>query len=499
MDGLAPARVSAPPAALVRARAAVRTTWPAWSVGALIAAIHTVWSWRQWARFDSPSWDLGIFTQLIQDYSRLEAPIVPIKGEGYFLLGDHFHPLLVVLAPFYRMFPSGFTLLVAQNVLLGISAGILTWLGVRLLGRWSGIAIGLAYGASWGLQTAVASQFHEVALAMPLLAASLTALVLRRHRAAALWALPLLGVKEDLGLTVAAIGVVIALQGGRRLGSALAAGGVAAFVLVTSVVLPALNPDGVWAYAEDSVLSRLLSDPAATLAGLTDGAGTKAGMVTLSLAITAFLALRSPIILVAVPTFAWRLTSDVPYHWGTDWHYSAPLMIIAMVALVDGLHRLAERTEARRRAGGAPVPATGPGGRFLALRAPVRVREVATGVLLFAIVASSQFPWSRLVEPEFYRPSPTAAGARGALATVTPGDRVVTDITLMAYLVPTARVYWLGHDNPVPDLIVLDRHSGVWGGEPPRDAAEWGEDRFDGSTFTQIYDRDGFLVAERDG
>src|SRR5699024_3440177 len=126
-----------------------------------------------------------------------------------------------------------------------------------------------------------------------------------------------------------------------------------------------------------------------------------------------------------------------------------------------------------------------------------RVREVATVMLLFAVVAGSQFPWSRLVDPEFYRSGPHAAGARTALASVEPGERVVTDITLMAYLVPTARVYWLGNDNPVPDRIVLDRDSGVWGGDPPTDAAAWGEERFPGNDFTQVIDHDGFLVAVR--
>ena len=50
--------------------------------------------------------------------------------------------------------------------------------------------------------------FHEIALAVPLLAFSLSALVRGRVRAAALWALPLVFVKEDQGFTVAAIGAL---------------------------------------------------------------------------------------------------------------------------------------------------------------------------------------------------------------------------------------------------------------------------------------------------
>ena len=51
--------------------------------------------------------------------------------------------------------------------------------------------------------------FHEIALAVPLLAFSVSALVRRRPGAAIAWALPLVFVKEDQGFTVAAIGVVL--------------------------------------------------------------------------------------------------------------------------------------------------------------------------------------------------------------------------------------------------------------------------------------------------
>src|SRR5699024_1495266 len=119
-------------------------------------------------------------------------------------------------APIYRLFPSGLTLLVIQAVLIGLSAVIVTACAARHLGTTAGALLGLAYGLSWGLQAAVASQFHEIALAVPLLAACCAALVRRDHRAAALWAAPLVLVKEDLGITVAAVGLVLLIRGSRR-------------------------------------------------------------------------------------------------------------------------------------------------------------------------------------------------------------------------------------------------------------------------------------------
>jgi len=452
----------------VRGRAAVL---PALGVGAVVAALYALWSWRQWSRFEVPSWDLGIFTQIFRAYAELRSPVVPIKGPGFMILGDHWHPLLAALAPAYWISGSGMTLLLVQALLVGLSAVIVTACALRHLGRLSGIGIGLAYGMSWGLQSAVASQFHEIALALPFLAASLAALVRRDHRAAALWSLPMLLVKEDLGLTVTMIGVVIAIRGARRLGIGLAVGGVVAFLVTTNVILPALNPDGVWDYADDSVVSQVFSDPGAALSSLFTGFGHKLVLILLVLVITGLLAVRSPLVLITLPTFAWRLTSDVPFHWSTDWHYSAVLMPIVFLALVDAL---------------ISSPAW-------KARAPW---FAATAVVMAAIV-TTQFPLWKLTEGQYWSPGARPEGAAVALAAIPDDARVVSDITLMAYLAPRTEVYWMGNDNPVPDYVVLYQGSGIYGGTPPTDAEAWAEERFPGADFTQVVDADGFLVAER--
>ena len=446
---------------------------PALGVGSLVALLYSLWSWRQWSRFEVPSWDLGIFTQLFRAYAELRSPVVPIKGPGFMILGDHWHPLLALLTPAYWIHPSGLSLLIVQALLVGASAVIVTVCAARHLGRGSGIAIGLAYGLSWGLQSAVASQFHEVTLALPFLAASLAALVRRDHRAAALWSLPLLGVKEDLGLTVAMIGVVIAIRGSRRLGIGLAAGGVLAFVLTTNVILPALNPDGVWDYADDSIVSQVFSDFGGALNSLFTGFGHKLLLILLVVAITALLALRSPLVLITLPTFAWRLTSDVAFHWSTDWHYSAVLMPIVFLAMVDTL-------------------ISSPTWR-------ARTPWFAGVAVVMALVVTTQFPLWKLTDGEYWGPGDRPEGAAAALAAIPDDATVVSDITLMAYLAPRTEVYWMGNENPVPEYVVLYQGSGIYGGTPPASAEDWAEERFPGEDFTQIVEADGFLVAEHTG
>ncbi|MFJ3964027.1 DUF2079 domain-containing protein [Streptomyces sp. NPDC090036] len=68
----------------------------------------------------------------------------------------------------------------------------------------------------------------------------------------------------------------------------------------------------------------------------------KVTTLILILAPTLFLALRSPLLLIALPTVMWRLASDHPAHWGTGYHYALPFMPIVF-ARFRGYRTVAER------------------------------------------------------------------------------------------------------------------------------------------------------------
>ena len=178
-------------------------------VGVLATALYCALSWSQWINWEVPSWDNAIFTQLLSSYASGRGPEVDLKGHGFNLLGDHFHPLLIVLAPVYKLFPSALTLMLVQDVLFGIATAVVTRCATRVLRAAPAAAVGVACALSFGLQNAVAVQFHEIALAVPLLALSLSAWREGRWGATALWAAPLALVKEDLGVTVAVIGALL--------------------------------------------------------------------------------------------------------------------------------------------------------------------------------------------------------------------------------------------------------------------------------------------------
>ena len=242
-------RAWAPRAVLAWARKHCDTTALLLAAGAF--AVYMFFSWYTWVNFSSPSWDQGIFTQLADQYARWQfPPIVDIKGPGFNLWGDHFHPILLLTGPLFWLWPSGLSLLTLQAVLFGISVYPIARFARARVGSVPGTLIGVAYATSWGLTSALVVQFHEIAFAVPLLAFGLTAWLESRYRRAAVLISLLVFVKEDLGLTVACIGVLVALlswRGARELagiGAFLAAWGTAWFLAATQVILPAFNNSG---------------------------------------------------------------------------------------------------------------------------------------------------------------------------------------------------------------------------------------------------------------
>ena len=499
------------------------TWWLPVVVACAVGGLYVCLSLAQWRALVVPSWDLGIFAEAVQAYSRFEAPIVPIKGPGYNLLGDHFHPILALLGPVYRLFPSALTLLVVQDVLIAVSVLPVARLAQRLFGRGGAVIVGLGYGLGWGLQGAVGAQFHEVCVAVPLLAFGGVAFVEHRWGACMGWLAPLVLVKEDLGLTVFMAGLAIAWRGrgeGRSAvlrGLAYALFGIVAFVVTVKVLLPAMNPAGTWAYSLDG---------SATGAGTPMGGSTAARglpslwdilttpsvkLITLLVlaAGAGFVGASSPWFALVLPTLAWRFAGSVESYYVWDsWHYNAVLVPIAACSLLDVINRWCE-PERAAPAVSVHAPVDGSGleetgdtcvGQVATL-SPSRGWRVAAWVVAcvpvvsLAITASSLPLWQLPTLTE----DPRMAAAQGARDAVPVGASVETDTTLLARLVPGRDVYWVGTTGKMetpPEYVVIDVRSYAWGGHQV-DAESWASAAHPGHTYETTYSKAGFRVARR--
>lgn len=548
---------------------------PGLLLAAAVMALYTYYSLQQMKHWVTPSWDLAIFTQMAQAYSHFSVPIVPIKGPDFNLWGDHFHPILVLLGPIYALFPSPTTLLVVQNALVAFASFAIVRFTQRafalgqkaedaqktedaqknepaqnaqsaklqsVIPTITGLLLGAGFALSFGVQQAIAAQFHEVAFAVPLLAMSLGYLVLAsrvsgteraRYLAyACWWSLPIAFVKEDMGITVAAIGLIIFIRTGWLstavdiLMPRLSAGtpapmrtrmqqlysswartpavaestmvmiwGVFWSVVAIYVILPYFNSGGNFDYADKVNFSAALGDPFGSVLQML-GNNTKLATLGLLLMTGALLWVISPLAAIALPTLAWRLLSTMESYWASTWHYSLVLMPVVFLALLDAVLRvrygvvpaaIPVRSAARATDSASTQEAAAPAapGRLstLARRMPVWALP-AVALLLAAspiFVAGSQQPLASLSNAQFTASALTTTDQmkQDAVQKVPEGVTVASDLSILTQLIPGRTVYWIGHTGePAPDYVVIDRKSNSWGGNPPTNAAQYAADRY---------------------
>lgn len=384
-------------------------------------ALYVTYSLSLHYTYRTTGFDLGIFEQIVRSYAAGQLPESSLKGPDFPIMGDHFSPILATLAPLYALWPSPNSLLTAQAALLAASIWPVTRVAIDRFGPWLGAAISIAYGTSWGLQSALAFDFHEACFAVPLMAWVCHDLHYRRFGRAACAALPLILVKEDLGITVAAVGVYIFLHGRRRLGAALCATGAGAAIAVLFVVIPAFNPGG-----ENTYLGYIDGDGGGLLTRLLLPWREKFTTLAWLVAPTAFLCLRSPIVLLAAPTIAWRFWADNPSYWGTQYHYSAILIPIMFVAAIDAACRL--------RLSAWPHP------RF-AIPAMLAITSIV-------LLISTPLPLGRVAQRATWTKQFTPAET-ALLELIPDGASVAADNNLASHLTNRADVYlWPSYPNP---------------------------------------------------
>src|SRR3984893_8598510 len=315
----------------------------------IAAAAYAAISIYRHNHFGSNAYDLGVQDQTVWGYSRLQ--MIPNTVEMIpNLLGDHFHPILMVIAPLYWIWDDVRVLLVVQAGLLAAAAIPIFWWGQQRLGRIAAIAIEAAYLTFWGVFSGVMFDFHHIAFAVPAVSFGLYAVLTKRNRL--FWAMLAVGLltRENIALTFAAIGVYIALVQHRwRLGAAVIAVSVAWFAALIELVMPAIAgaPYGHWTYdalgtGPGSAFLHVIRPPLSSLRLLVDNSA-KLKLLGGLLGAWLFLPLLSPIALVAIPTLFERLWSSNPALWSASFQYSLVIAPILAFAAVDGLARLQQR------------------------------------------------------------------------------------------------------------------------------------------------------------
>jgi uncharacterized membrane protein len=410
---------------------------------AIAAVAYSTFSVLRHWQFGSLAYDLGIFDQAIWHYSRFELPETTIVGLPTFL-GDHLHPILVLLVPLYWIWADPAMLLVAQGILIASSIVPVFLFCESRLGRLPAYFLAGAYSLFWAVHSAIAFDFHEVAFAPLFIAMAIRAIDLQRWRRFFVLVVLLLLVKENMAVLVAFLGLYLVALRHYRQGAITIAAGAAWFVVATKVLIPLFAGGRAfrhWTYAEFGAdlfeaVGNIVSDPGHAVRVFF---GSDVKVATLFWLFAPFLGLifLSPLAILFVPLLAERMLSSNPYHWGTGAHYSLTIAPIVVMAAADGLARGLRR-----------------------LRSTDRRRALAVGVsaaiLVVNVPIAAQSDLSSLARPSFYERSAADAAAERAIAVVPPGASVAAQSRFVPHLSQRDDIVQLTPYTRDADYVVAD-------------------------------------------
>jgi uncharacterized membrane protein len=406
-------------------------------------------------------YDLGIFAHIAWTSSQ-GRPFYQSLTEGTNnFLNVHFAPLLIVLAPLYAAWPDPSLLLVVQAAALAAAAIPLFAFARRRIGTRPALLVVLLYLVSPIVHNIAFDQFHEIALAVPLLMAAGAALLDRRMRATIVWLGLALLVKEEIAMIAIGFGLYALLVQRRwRDGAVLLGGALAWCALLYTALMPALRQNGggtnfashyrILGSTPEDMLRTLLTRPL-----------TVARLLTTRMKLQFVWQLLAPLgglpllglsaLLLVLPQLAYLMLGDDGTQVDARFHYTAVLVPFLLLAAVCGLQWLRARN--------------------------CRLAQAAALAALLAALVSAWFwsplPGAHTARLQDFVVSDEARATRQLLATIPPAATVAADSTYQPWL---ANRWWLAdvhntpfqqfHPAPVAEYVV-EQAPGPYGVTPP--------------------------------
>jgi uncharacterized membrane protein len=313
-------------------------------------AFYSIYAAGRYTTYLATGYDLGIFDQAVRAYAHFQAPVVPLKGAHYNILGDHFHPIIALIAPLYWIWNNPCVLLIVQGALLAAAVPIVYRFARRRTTAPVSLIVSASFGVGWAFQAMIDFDFHEVAFAVPLVAAAIDALDRRADRTLLICAGLLLLTREDMGTLVVVLGILrLTIRGLRPRwpGVALVVAGTGGYLLATAVIIPAFAPDHTFAYWQfdqlgpnlPSALGNIVIHPWHAIRAFFLPSEKSQTLAYLFVPL-AFLPLRSRYVFICLPLLAEQLFNSREHLWTTHFHYSALPWTILTLAMIDGAGRL---------------------------------------------------------------------------------------------------------------------------------------------------------------
>ncbi|PZV18704.1 MAG: hypothetical protein DCF22_01075 [Leptolyngbya sp.] len=393
--------------------------------------------------FHSNAWDLGIFDQPLYLLSRGLPPISSIIGVH--ILGDHAAWIFYPLAGLYWIYPDVHWLFAVQAIALALGV-----LPTYHLAKQSGLpekqalAIAVAYLLYPLIFNLNLFDFHPEVIALPLM---LTAVWLARADRIVEFVICIvvvLGCRDALALTVAAMGVWLVVFEKKRVCGAIAlVAGLVWFYLATQVILPHFQPAGVLGLSLYAELGNSIPE------------------IALNLVLKPDVVLRR---VLTFPNLGYLVILFIPLAWGLTPRHFAP-----MVATIPQLamNLLSEKEVQKNLVHQYSLP-------ILPFMLLVVIASLAAGnawiqrpqrIILWSLVAFTVLGQWHLFGTRYLSKLSTWQATRSAIAHVTTQDSVLAPAALVPHLSHRSRINVVRNAESVQlenyhYLILNQRHPG---------------------------------------
>jgi uncharacterized membrane protein len=179
----------------------------AWGLVLLYIAVFTWLAILRHASFNSSSFDLGIYDQVVWNTLHGRILFYTTTGQPLLHLSNHASPILILIAPFYLIYSGPEMLLLLQTMAIGLGGLPLFWLAKEKLGNLAGLSLLLAYLLFPTLEIVTLWDFHPPALAVGFFMAAFYCLAKQRLGWFLFFTILAMACKEHLALQVAFLGL----------------------------------------------------------------------------------------------------------------------------------------------------------------------------------------------------------------------------------------------------------------------------------------------------
>lgn len=453
-------------------------------------------------------YDLAIFHSALLNTFDEGFYFTYLQPEGS-LFYQHFDPIVLALLPFYVFLGNAAWPILPISQCVAIAMG---FPALARIGRQEGLSprLCLVLPALCLMNPALHNiawyDFHPVVFAFPLL---LWGWAFNREGrlwpGAVCWALAML-CKENVSLTVSALGILLAVEGNRKSGLIWAAGGAICFVVITGWIIPAFRDIGEgniflvrYSWMGDSpirIATTLLTRPVFVMTEVFSRPATWPFIWKLLLPLGLLPLLAPRQLFAALPEAGVLMLSSFVPMQQIKFHYPVLLMVVLTLASVRGLanlRRLSERADWN-------------GNESTRLRG---TRWVLWAFCLLGAVASLKVLYTdgrslpMLRNPErrgYYVPEPRRLAIERISAMIPPDASASLPLNLLNPIYPFVSrplVAFLPDRSALADFVVFDVKTGYFGGYKEPGLDQLLEKLEQSVVHEVVYDRDEFIVFRR--